>query len=338
MIVERDNYVYMLGVDDEALVRRAQRLKILGLGLLAASLGIVGLIAIIPWPAGPLRSFAVAVLVLVVLLGPALAVACLVFARSGRATGMEVLMGRDFLLGPGITGQELLAYRNVRRVKLDVTDGRIVGATLAARISTIGAGLVKDPAILIRAVFEQGSDRIRWYRRGRPFTRLSREEVRELIERSQVPPLQELPLPSVTLARLEDVFPAERGFFRRLFGPRTSNNIKAVTSEPFTPATRYVSLLLEEMCRQRSIARILKRSEPLPVLTSGTEEVAPPPLEDVLGWLKTMCRLDPQAQPGPAEGFTRVEFFDGTRHSLLCRFDDTSDTCCQIRLEPLTAE
>jgi len=114
--------------------------------------------------------------------------------------------------------------------------------------------------------------------------------------------------------------------------------MKAVTSEPFTPATRYVNLLLEAMCHEGSVARVLKRSEPLPVLTSGTEQVAPPPLEDVLGWLKTMCRLEPQAQGGPAEGFTRVEFFDGTRHSLLCRFDDASDACCQIHLEPLGTE
>ncbi len=70
----------------------------------------------------------------------------------------------------------------------------------------------------------------------------------------------------------------------------------------------------------------------MPTLTleSGTAE--PPPLEDVLARLKTMCRLDPKSNVGPMEGAIDITI-NRTACKALCRFDSNTDTCCQIRLE-----
>jgi hypothetical protein len=136
---------------------------------------------------------------------------------------------------------------------------------------------------------------------------------------------------------MEDVFPSAQGISSRWSGTRTSGTLNFATSGSFTPADRYVNLMLVQMFKDGSTTRLLKRSEALPAIpTSEGETVAAPPLEDVLNRLQAMCRADYRIGRGSVEGVIDM-VFEPTRchYKARCRFDDNSDARCQIRLERL---
>jgi hypothetical protein len=81
--------------------------------------------------------------------------------------------------------------------------------------------------------------------------------------------------------------------------------------------------------------RVLKRSEPLPVLTFRTETAEPPTLEEVLNALKDKCGINAKWHRGPVDGTIPIGI-QGVPCTVLCRFDDASDICCQIRPERMT--
>lgn len=337
-IDENRNWVYILQADDKAIAAALRRLRTLGLALIFGAWAIIGLEVAARFLYGPTSSpFAIALLVLSMIVVFPSGVAYLILPRFVRPAEIEIMVGGDFLFGPTATGPQFLEYRKVRRVSLEISEGVIIGATIAARLSTIHARRVKEPAVLVRAIFERASDKIRWHPSWHPFRRLSREEVRGLIEKFQAPPLRELLPPSVPLARLEDMFPSAKGLRGRLLGTSTSGTIRFATSGSFTPTDRYVNLMLVQMFKDGSSTRVLKRSEPLPaILTSEGETVAPPPLTDVLNRLRAICQSNDRVGHGCVEG-TIDMVFEPTRcnYKALCRFDDDSDACCQIRLERL---
>jgi hypothetical protein len=307
------------------------------LALICAVLITVGLEVAIRLLAGPLSSFSAILMVLLVLIVLPMGVSGLIAARCAHRAQIEIMVGGDFLFGPTATGPGFMKYNSIRRVGLDISEGGIVGATIAAWISAVHVKRVKDPAVLVRAIFEHGPDGIRWHYAWHPFRRLSREEVRTLIEQSHAQSLDELLRPSVTLACMEDMFPSAKGIFGYLFGTSTSGTIRFATSGSFTPTDRYLNLMLVQMFKDGSTTRVLKRSEPLPVIvTSEGETIAPPPLEDVLDRLHAMCELDHRIGRSCVKG-TIDMVFQPTRchYKALCRFDDDSDACCEIRLERL---
>jgi hypothetical protein len=70
------------------------------------------------------------------------------------------------------------------------------------------------------------------------------------------------------------------------------------------------------------------------VITVKTDRAEPPPLEQVVNDLKKKCGIDPGSRSGPVEGTITIHVgIQRVPCKILCRFDDNSDTCCQLRLE-----
>jgi hypothetical protein len=335
MVEERDNYVYIVEADPEAVARAVRRLQILVLTIIPIVLIGMCLAVVLRSLTGdspPLSSFLPGLLIMLAV--PAL-VAYLVVPRCIKKT--EVMIGEDFILAPIITfpsSTVVVKYEDILRARLDVSQGRIVGATIGAKGLDVCTGRIKDPAVVVRAVFDRTSDKIRWHRSRRPFSRLSRDDVKELIERSQASSLEELLPPSVTLARADDLFPKRKGFLGRLSGREAPATWKGFSSERPTAVSRYVNLMLLRMFEDGSTLRVLRQSEQLPILALASQTAEPPALEDVLNRLKIMCRLDPHADSAVIHGTVDVTI-NRTPCKLLCRFDNNSDACCQIRLERL---
>ena len=335
MAEERDNYVYIVEADREAVARAVRRLQILVLTIIPIVLIGMCLAVVLRSLTGhlpPLSSFLPGILIMLAV--PAL-VAYFVVPRCIRKT--DVMIGEDFLLAPIITfpnSTVVVKYEAILRVRLDVSKGRIGGATIGAKGLDVCTGRIKDPAVVVRAVFERTPGKVQWRRSWRPFRELSRDEVKELIEKSHASSLEELLPPSVALARADDVFPQKKGFFGRLCGKEAPAAWKGLTSEHRTPASRYVNLMLLQMFEDGSTTQVLRRSEQLPTVTFESQTVEPPPLQDVLNRLKNMCRLDPHADSAVLDGTVDVTI-NKMPCKLLCRFDDDSDACCQIRLERL---
>jgi hypothetical protein len=93
------------------------------------------------------------------------------------------------VFSPGAT---LLRYEDVVRVRLDLSKGRITGATIGAKRGAARIDRIKDPATVVRAIFERAPDQIRWYRSGRPFKKVSRGDVEKLLDTSQARPFDAL--------------------------------------------------------------------------------------------------------------------------------------------------
>jgi hypothetical protein len=110
---------------------------------------------------------------------------------------MDVLIGSDFIAGPDLGGlssffmrmaghKTILGYNDIIRVHLDISKGRITGATV------IGKGLVmilvrrvKEPHIVIRAIREHTVLEVRWRRSLPRFRKLSREDIDSLIDKGE---------------------------------------------------------------------------------------------------------------------------------------------------------
>ncbi len=140
--------------------------------------------------------------------------------------------------------------------------------------------------------------------------------------------------------RQEERIPGIRGWLGRLFGGGTYRTGTMTSLEIPTPVTRYVNLMLVQMFKEGIQTRILRRSEPLPTLTIGSEAITAPPLGDVLDRLKFMSGLNLRTRRTPLESTIRIMFKDGglsaaMPHKVVCQFDDKSDACCQIRVERL---
>jgi hypothetical protein len=336
MAEERDNYVYIVEADPEAVKRAVRRLQILVLIFIPILL--VGVCAawVVRSLMGESLSLSSSVPALLILVAIPAVAAHLVVPRFIKKT--DVMIGQDFILAPTITfpnSPVVVRHEEIRRVRLAVSKGRIVGATIGAKGLDVCTGRIKDPALVVRAVFERTPDKVKWCRSWQPFRRLSRDEVAELIEKSGAGSLGELLPPSVTLAHAGDVFPPKKGFFGRRTDGEVSATFKGLSAERPTPASRYVNLLLLQMLQDGSTTRVLRRSEPLPTLALELQTSEPLSFEDVLNRLKAMCRLEPHADPAVIDGTVDV-IINRTPCKLLCRFDRGSDACCQIRLERVT--
>jgi hypothetical protein len=248
MVEERDNYVYIVEADQEAVARAVRRLQILVLTIIPIVLIGMCLAVVLRSLTGdspPLSSFLPGLLIILAV--PAL-VAYFVVPRCIKKT--DVMIGENFILAPIITfpsSPVVVKYEDILRVRLDVSQGRIVGATIGAKGLDVCTGRIKDPAVVVRAVFERTPDKVRWHRSRQPFSKLSRDDVKELIEKSQASSLEELLPPSLALAQANDLFPQKKGLFGRLSGREAPATWKGFSSERPTPVSRYVNLMLLQM-------------------------------------------------------------------------------------------
>lgn len=262
MAIDSDgHWLYLLQADKEGVAAMRRRMQTLGWVLTIGALGFIGLEVAVRRLFGPGASSAeIVLLVLSMVVVFPVGIGYLILPRLVRPAQMQTMVGGDFLFGLTATGPAFLEYRKVRRVSLDISEGVIVGATVAARFSAIHARRVKEPAVLVRAIFEHGPDSIRWHRAWHPFRKLDREEVRAFIEQSHAQSLEELVPPSATLGRFKEMFPPAQGWRERLFGTGRSVTIHGTFSEHPTPASRYVNLMLLQMFEDGPATRTLKRS------------------------------------------------------------------------------
>jgi len=242
----------------------------------------------------------------------------------------DVLIGADFIAGPPFPsagGLAVARYKDIVRVVLRMRDGQIAGATIhARRMSSVFAGWVKHPAIVVRTILENTPQDVKWRRKGRPFARLSRDEVKALIDKTGPPDIAAAVPPSVALARADDMFP------KGGHGRKGVHSVNMVALQPRTPVSHYVGLMLLQMFEAAPATRVLKHSEPLPVLTFREDTAAPPPLEEVLKHLKRKSGLEPKPLACPVD--RKIPFtIQGVACSVHCRFDDDAEQCCVIHME-----
>ncbi len=106
--------------------------------------------------------------------------------------------------GPGIT---IVEYKDIRAVNLGLSKNRIVEIGIRTRkLTGLCIQHIQDPAIAVRAIFEWGPAHVKWRRLRWPWTRLSRDEVRALIDQADLPDMDALLPPGATWARVDDVF------------------------------------------------------------------------------------------------------------------------------------
>jgi hypothetical protein len=253
--------------------------------------------------------------------------------------GQSALIGEDFIrTDPAPQGYVPQAkFDDILRVILNVSKGRIIGATVVAKTMPVRIGRVQTPALVVRAILDRAPQRVKWQRAWLPFARLSREKVRQMLDQAETPDVYALLPPGQTYSRADEMFsrdgpqeplPGRRG----RHGPEMGWPLNLKSPVLLTPARRYVNFMLMQMFGNEETLRVLKRSEPLPPITLGTDTAAPASLEDVLNRLKFMCNVKRHRSAGVTEGTTEL-FIDRSPHKLQCCFDDYADICCEMRLE-----
>lgn len=331
---ERDSCVYLVEADPNAVsagIRRLRRLVWISAGVLMGGMCVGAVVRsfeghrlelsfLVPYPLATLL----------------LAGAIVRFVIPHCLRQADVMIGADFILAPAMgapRGAAVVRYQDIVHVRLDISKGHIEGATTRARgMWVVAASGLREPAVVVRAILDRAPDHVKWRRTWHPFARLSREEVRRMVEEAQVPDMSGLLPSTLRYARADEMFSrgrAQRGAWRCVRGEEVLRSVNAVSRQPSSPAGRYVSLMLVQMFLDGPTTRVLKRSEPLPALSVGWETAAPPPLEEVLAELNAKCGLAPRSATHPMEGTTSI-VIQGTPCCVSCRFDDNSDVCCEI--------
>ena len=108
--------------------------------------------------------------------------------------GTEILLGDDFLAGPDCVtdpvdlflrrwrGMTRLAYRDIKRVNLDVARGRVTGAVVIGKDGlVIFVRRVVDPIAVVRAIRAHAGSAVTWRRSFPHPANLSANEVDTLI-------------------------------------------------------------------------------------------------------------------------------------------------------------
>lgn len=262
----RDNCVYVAEVDTEAVakaIRRRWFLVLLPIPLVLAGVGLAAVLARLEGHPPSLADILQRLLVGVVVLG---VVACFLMAVPFRIRETTVMIGADFLVAPLAASPNYVAtvkFESITRVRISLSRGQITGAAVTAKTARICTGWIKNPGIVVRAIFERAPETVKWRRAWRPLKRLSREHVRELIEEANVPDIYSL-RPSPTdytqaddLTSSEECLPGLRGWLERFFGRGTCKTMTIMSPQVPTPASRYVNAMLIQMFKRGPKTRVL---------------------------------------------------------------------------------
>lgn len=253
-------------------------------------------------------------------------------------------IGGDFIVTEpapqGYTQQT--KFDDIVRVILNVSKGRIIGATVVTRGLPVRIDRVKTPALVVRAILDRAPENVKWWRSWPPFARLSRDAVRQMLDQVDTPDVYGLLPPGRTYSRADEIFSRDRPpeplpGRRGRSGPEMGWPLNITSPVLSTPARRYANFILMQMCENGETLRVVKRSESLPPITLGTDTAAPPSLEDVLSRLKLMCSVKGTRFGGVMEGTAELSI-ERSPHKLRCRFDDDADVCCEIHLEAMDVE
>ena len=335
------HYIYFAEADEEA-VARALRWRRVALLVAAVVLAGAMLASTFIAPEEKALSFAEALAISACIGVVAVVVGYVVLPRKVR--GRRIWVGGDFIAAENspATYTSLAKYDDIVRVFLRVSQGRIVGATVAAKTGLLYIGWIENPASVIRVILDRAPERVKWYRSWLSFVRLRRDKVREMIERVDAPDILALLPPGKDHSCADEVFSRDRPKVplpgkRGLFGPQMGWPVEIATPVLASPASRHVNFMLIQMFQNGTTTSVLKQSQPLPDLTLGSDTATAPPLDEVLAVLKRRCRLDPNHRRGPREGMFELTIED-TPCKLECRFDDDVESCCQMCMTVAGAE
>ena len=203
---ELENWVYLMASDPDSLARANRRLQTILFGIFASFVTI----GVWAWWGNQPDSTRPGLPLVATLWTGGILVSMLCFCVRGMFKGGEATIGADFLtasipaLGRGIT---IIEYKDIRSVNLGLSKDRIVEVGIRARrLTELYIQHIQDPAIAVRAIFEWGPAHVKWRRLRWPWTRLTRDEVRVLIDQAGLPNVDTLLPPGATWARVDDVF------------------------------------------------------------------------------------------------------------------------------------
>ena len=203
---EQEHWVYLAESDRDGVARANRRVRTMLFAILAV---FVTLGCWAWWANQPEGTRPGLPLVATIWVGGIL-VSLLGIRSRGPAKGGAATIGADFLTarmpasGRGIT---IVEYKDIRAVNLGLSKDRIVeiGIRMGGP-TTLCIQHVQDPAIAVRAIFEWGPAHVKWRRLRWPWTRLTRDAVRALIDQADLPDMDALLPPGATWARVDDVF------------------------------------------------------------------------------------------------------------------------------------
>jgi hypothetical protein len=191
---EDNNHEVRIIETDQAAVSATVRRLELYTGVISAICLVVAIFAFciyVPLSHDPLFHKVVAVLIgtSLVLLGIFHFIAPLCLRK------MDVLIGNDFIAGPEAGGlflmrllghKTILVYSDIVGVNLDISKGRISGATVIGKgLAMILVRRVTEPQIVIRAIRENTGPEVQWRRSPPRSTKLSGDEVDFLINKGE---------------------------------------------------------------------------------------------------------------------------------------------------------
>lgn len=115
------------------------------------------------------------------------------FRLRGLVKERQAWIGADFLAAssPAVPrGMTIIRYEDILTVNVGLTRGGIVEVGIRAKkLTGLCIRQVYYPAAVVRAIFEWGPTCVKWRRLRWPYTRLTRDEVRILIEDAHLPPI-----------------------------------------------------------------------------------------------------------------------------------------------------
>jgi hypothetical protein len=185
--------VLVMGADEKAVSASVRRLEIWICALFGMALVALCAIFLIWAPEGGNAMFH---LLLACLLGTWLAVFGFIYlVAPSHLRRTEVLLGDDFVAGPDSQVDPVslflrhqghktaLAYRDVRRVNLDVARGRVTGATVVGKDGVrVLVKRVTAPVTVIREIRVQVGPEVTWHKSYLPFAKLTPDAVDALVD------------------------------------------------------------------------------------------------------------------------------------------------------------
>jgi hypothetical protein len=203
---ENKNWVYFLEPDPAALARANRRVQTTLFGIFAFFATAICCI----WWINPPGGFRPPLILVAAAWIAGMLFSLLAFCVRGPVKESQACIGADFLVASDpVTGRGMVIapFQDIVAVHLGLSKGRIVDVVVRAkRLTWVYLLHVKDPAIAVRAIFESGPAHVKWRRRGRPFTRLTRDEVAALIKDADLPSMNEMLPPGATWGRIDEMF------------------------------------------------------------------------------------------------------------------------------------
>ena len=203
---ETRNWVYFLDPDPAALAKANRRIQTTLFGIFAFFATAICWI----WWINPPDGFRLPLILVAAAWIAGMLFSLLAFCVRGLVKESHACIGADFLTAsnPGASsGVAIVPFQDIVAVSLGLSQGRIVEVIVRAkRLTWVYLQHVKDPAIAVRAIFQSGPAGVKWRRQGRPFTRLTRDEVADLIENADLPSMNEMLPPGATWARMDEMF------------------------------------------------------------------------------------------------------------------------------------